>query len=134
MATVSIGKICVYAHLVDGKVVYIGKGMSQRPYEIRSRTARWRSVVGDSFEVEVLAWFDTDTAAREFETTKIRELRPSGNYVHTIDPRPPRVVRLGGHGGKRAGAGRPPLTTERCACGKHTLARAVSLRLKCRNL
>jgi hypothetical protein len=35
-------------------------------------------------------------------------------------------------GGKRAGAGRPPLTKARCYCGKHTLARAVACRLKCR--
>ena len=35
-------------------------------------------------------------------------------------------------GGKRAGAGRPPLTKARCYCGKHTLARAVARRLKCR--
>lgn len=35
-------------------------------------------------------------------------------------------------GGKRAGAGRPPLTVPRCACGKHTLERAQKLRLKCR--
>jgi hypothetical protein len=35
-------------------------------------------------------------------------------------------------GGKRTGAGRPPATKERCACGKHTLARAIALRLKCR--
>ena len=37
-------------------------------------------------------------------------------------------------GGKRKGAGRHPSTKERCACGKHTLARAVRLRLKCRML
>ena len=37
-------------------------------------------------------------------------------------------------GGRRAGAGRPPLTKARCACGKHTLARAVRLRLKCRKV
>lgn len=36
------------------------------------------------------------------------------------------------HGGRRVGAGRPPGTKERCACGKHTLARAVRLRLRCR--
>jgi hypothetical protein len=35
------------------------------------------------------------------------------------------------HGGKREGAGRPPLTKKRCACGKHTLARAIRLRLRC---
>jgi hypothetical protein len=34
-------------------------------------------------------------------------------------------------GGKREGAGRPPLTKPRCYCGRHTLARAVRLRLKC---
>lgn len=38
------------------------------------------------------------------------------------------------HGGRRAGAGRPPLTKARCACGKHTLARAVQKRLKCRHV
>ena len=36
------------------------------------------------------------------------------------------------HGGKRPGAGRKPKTLERCRCGKHTMARAVRLRLKCR--
>lgn len=35
------------------------------------------------------------------------------------------------HGGKRVGAGRP-LKTERCTCGKHTVARAEGSRLKCR--
>ena len=35
-------------------------------------------------------------------------------------------------GGKRPGAGRKPKTLERCYCGRHTLARAVLLRLKCR--
>lgn len=35
-------------------------------------------------------------------------------------------------GGARAGAGRPPATDARCHCGKHTLTRAVGLRLKCR--
>lgn len=35
-------------------------------------------------------------------------------------------------GGARKGAGRPPATKARCACGKHTLARAIKLRLKCR--
>jgi len=36
-------------------------------------------------------------------------------------------------GGKRKGAGRPPLTKARCACGKHTNARATRLRLACRD-
>jgi hypothetical protein len=36
------------------------------------------------------------------------------------------------HGGKRNGAGRKPATKARCVCGKHTLARAIRLRLKCR--
>ena len=35
-------------------------------------------------------------------------------------------------GGKRDGAGRPPKTPERCTCGRHTNARALRLRLKCR--
>ena len=35
-------------------------------------------------------------------------------------------------GGARKGAGRPPLTKARCACGKHTLARAIKYRLACR--
>jgi hypothetical protein len=35
------------------------------------------------------------------------------------------------HGGMRPGAGRPPLTKARCACGRHTLARAVAHRYRC---
>jgi hypothetical protein len=37
-------------------------------------------------------------------------------------------------GGKRPGAGRPPKTLARCHCGKHTMARAVLLRLRCREI
>lgn len=37
-------------------------------------------------------------------------------------------------GGKRTGAGRPRTNAPRCACGKHTLARAIRLRYKCRKL
>lgn len=34
-------------------------------------------------------------------------------------------------GGSRPGAGRPKVA-ERCCCGKHTNARAIAKRLKCR--
>ncbi len=131
MAVVSIGKICVYAHSVNGVVVYVGKGMSQRPYEIRSRTKRWKAVIGEVFEVEILGWFDSDSEARAFEKSKIMQLRPAGNYIHALEPRATKTVRTGGWGGSRSGSGRPPLTSDRCFCGKHTLARALRLRLRC---
>jgi hypothetical protein len=38
-----------------------------------------------------------------------------------------------GKGGARAGAGRKK-GTPRCACGRHTLARAESLKLACRRV
>ena len=50
--------------------------------------------------------------------------RSAGRELMSEDPKP--------RGGKRVGAGRPPLTQERCGCGKHTQARAMRLRLKCR--
>jgi hypothetical protein len=38
-------------------------------------------------------------------------------------------------GGRRKNAGRPKLLVERCHCpdGRHTLARAIRLRLRCKN-
>jgi hypothetical protein len=52
-----------------------------------------------------------------------------GYYFATEEP-----IAKPTHGGRRKGAGRKPgsLSKPRCACGKHTLARATILRLRCR--
>lgn len=84
MGTVHLGKMCVYSHTIDGDTIYIGKGGTQRPYEFRYRTKRWKDIVGEKpFDVEILGWFDTDREAREFEKKKIQELNPIGNAIHT---------------------------------------------------
>lgn len=61
----------------------------------------------------------------EFEERKQAALDQLEVFVAALD-------KLCNHGGSRPGSGRKPKTLARCHCGKHTLARAVRLRLKCR--
>ena len=143
MNTVHMGKRCVYAHIVEGRTVYVGMGFPQRPYEYRYRTERWKQAIGtNGFDVQILGWFDDEKMAAEFERQKIRDLNPLGNAVYTDHnqrnprPRPPKVEvphppNLTNRGGKRPGAGRPRSDKPRCKCGKHTAHRAKLMRHRC---
>jgi len=80
MNSVQMGKRCVYAHVIDGVTLYVGKGYAQRPYEWRYRTQRWKDIIaGREFEVRILGWFDTDALASDFEHEKIKEFNPPAN-------------------------------------------------------
>lgn len=83
---------CVYHHVIDGKVIYVGKGRLGRPYDKKSRNPRWRAAVaaaGGTYEVRVVALFDTDAEACALEREQIDQMRPPANMLQP----------LGGHSG-----------------------------------
>lgn len=152
MCQIFVGKICVYSHSVNGRLIYIGKGTSSRSHDSKIRTPLWKSLVDESFDVEILRWFESNSEALRFERERIREFRPPANVTHVRGKereiasrskerarylkQPPRannppIPWLGGHGGSRVGSGRPR-SKERCHCGEHTMARAMASRLRCR--
>jgi hypothetical protein len=122
---------CVYAHSLDGNVFYIGCGKKERPFNSANRGRLWKVIVSVSrrYEVQILEWFSDETTAYERETQEIKNRRPASNTAHCqpLTRWPDSQV----WGGTRSGAGRPK-STNRCHCGKHTMARAVSLLLRCR--
>lgn len=82
---VEIGKFCVYIHVVDGEIVYVGKGRSYRPFETSRRNAKWCKFMESigSFEVEILGWYDEDGDARIEESKLIRKFNPKLNQHQT---------------------------------------------------
>lgn len=82
---VHLDKWCVYAHLLNGEIVYIGMGMANRPFETRGRcrSVRWLfhmrgiSVLG----VAILGWFKTESAAIRDEVRLIAYHQPKLNSV-----------------------------------------------------
>ena len=75
------GKVCVYRHLVDGQIFYIGKGVNHRPFAAWGRPDAWYSVVEAAgyYDVEIVAWFDTDAEACKAEKDEIKKHRPKTN-------------------------------------------------------
>ncbi len=108
-----IGRKCVYAHLVGDRIVYVGKGLAQRPYEVRYRPQRWKEAVENKgFTVQILGWFDSDSEALAFEKQKIKEFNPIGNTQSAPHIREARRKAFPKWGGVRIGSGRPTF----CKC------------------
>lgn len=80
---ITIGQVCVYTHSIQGKVFYVGKGISSRPFETSRRGERWHNIVSEAghFDVEVIAWFDSDQDARLQEAQDIAKYKPEANLM-----------------------------------------------------
>lgn len=76
------GRYCVYEHVVDGAVCYVGMGQWNRPFE-SSRNELWDEIVGTANEIQVriVAWFDDEASARFFEAEVIRQRNPACNIM-----------------------------------------------------
>jgi hypothetical protein len=81
MTSVTIGKYCVYHHLKNGEVFYVGKGNPSRPFHFASRNEKWKSIAGDGFgiEVKIVRWYPSSQAAFLAEQADIIKLRPVAN-------------------------------------------------------
>ncbi len=75
--------VCVYVHRTGEQVLYVGKGVSSRPFERTRRNEKWHEAVAANggFDVEIVAWFDSDAAALLFEAELIQKLAPTSNLM-----------------------------------------------------
>jgi hypothetical protein len=70
----------VYAHFVDGVLIYIGCGVSTTPYNKVSRNKAWKeATAGRSYDIEVLSRHRNHALALAKERRLIIELSPSCN-------------------------------------------------------
>lgn len=72
----------VYHHIIGETVFYVGKGVSDRPFEIMKRTPLWHSKVDENngmFDVKLVGSFTCDKEARAFEANEIKRLKSSAN-------------------------------------------------------
>lgn len=78
------GKYCVYSHSIAGKVFYVGKGKSDRPFARVSRNKAWNKITeaAGSFDVEIIQWFDHNRDALVREAAEIKLSKPAANMVH----------------------------------------------------
>ena len=72
---------CVYLHRADGEVFYVGKGQAHRAVNNVQRNPVWHAVIKAHryFDVEIVAWFDTEAEALERESAEILRHTPRAN-------------------------------------------------------
>lgn len=77
-------KFCVYVHRSDGEIFYIGMGSASRAFEKAGRTSIWKAIVAKAgkYDVEILAWFDSEDLASKEEKRLIQENKPIANAQH----------------------------------------------------
>lgn len=80
---------CVYAHYVDGQVIYIGSGETCRAFNLRSRTKHHAQLLqsGQAVEIAILARHHDRNEALENEKQMIRVFKPVAN-VRLGEPQP----------------------------------------------
>lgn len=82
--TIDIRGYCVYAHLIQGSIIYIGSGSHARPYSF-SRPDDWMQLVRDNnfaLDVKILGKFLTRRSAFIFERKMIKKYRPTCNKMN----------------------------------------------------
>ncbi len=80
----------VYQHVLDGEIIYVGCGNSERPHNFQNRTKKWNEVTGGFHpEVRIVKEFDDRYKARSYEAKMIRDIKPIANQwipaVQNID-------------------------------------------------
>jgi uncharacterized protein (DUF4415 family) len=78
---------CVYHHICDGKVFYIGSGTMARPFTRDGRSKRWLQFVKDhpQFDIRVVSRFQVLKEARQEESVQIKSMRPLCNGKATSE-------------------------------------------------
>lgn len=74
------GRYRVYSHFLDGRLIYIGCGIRDRPYQRNSRNQLWKSLVGASdIDVKIISSHNDYEIARTVERRIIVMLQPPCN-------------------------------------------------------
>ncbi len=77
-------RYCVYHHICDGEIFYVGSGVPERPFARTDRGRKWMSYVSEhpEYTVEIVARFYRVEDARSFEKAQIKELTPRCNSAY----------------------------------------------------
>lgn len=84
---------CVYAHILSGRIVYIGSGTMTRPFTNTNRNRHWHERIakaqtdGEKLTIRIISYHSNYYEAREAEMLLIKTLRPELNITH--HPIPP---------------------------------------------
>ena len=81
----------VYKHIIDGEVIYIGCGDPNRPYNMVSRSEKWKSLTQNKdVVVEIIAKFvfEDRIKALNLESMMIDDIRPRANLYIPQLPKP----------------------------------------------
>lgn len=76
-------KFCVYLHVKNGVIFYVGMGSLSRAFERDYRHHTWLSLVGrEPYEVRVYSWCLNKKVARKRELLAIKKFKPLCNFHH----------------------------------------------------
>jgi len=80
-------KFCVYAHIVNGEIFYIGSGQIDRAFERCGRNDVWSRVVQEAgeYDVQIMLWCRTRKTALIAELTEITKYSPKANIQKVSD-------------------------------------------------
>lgn len=91
-------QLCVYAHSVNGKIVYIGSGSLSRPFELKKRTDVWNAFMNSIADdpsaritIQIVSFHPTAEHAKKAEHVLITNLRPVLNQHHNPNSRLPKL-------------------------------------------
>lgn len=94
---------CVYKHVMESTVFYVGMGSISRAFDAGNRNKIWRQYAGNrDFLVEVISLHETEESAHKEEKHLIEQWRPACNMRGTGRDFPPErraaiTARLMGH-------------------------------------
>lgn len=113
---------CVYHHIADGVVFYVGSGSSSRPFQRKGRTPGWIAHVKShaGYKVEIVRWFEYLGDARTFESAEIKRLNPIVNIRVTSTGEPKGKTRFTTLVSFRVSEGLAQLIETRAAIRKQT--------------
>ena len=72
---------CVYRHVCNGEIIYVGSGNRHRAYEYHSGRTRYEAANNRPHEVEILVLVRHRQEAVTFETFLIQRYKPKGNVL-----------------------------------------------------
>ena len=70
---------CVYLHINETGIFYVGCGSKRRPWMVAPRSILWKQVAGNGYSVMTLGEFKTKQEAWELEKVLIAHFNPRCN-------------------------------------------------------
>jgi len=80
----------VYAHKIENKIMYVGKGTGNRAYDVNSRSDLWKKVFKNIIPViEIIETFNSESESLKLEDKIIIKHKPPCNIRMVINDNDP---------------------------------------------